>query len=204
VRVTGIADVQRPLDGERRPHPVILGVLSLAVLLLLILWIRYDPIERGTVGACPEGSHEVPAGGAPDEDMPDEDTLVCAVSNRDTTTVELATSAYNGGLVPVRVTDVRLPEEIQGVFEVEDVLMWPRNNQRGDVDTDLVPFEPFRLAPGDERMLWVQGALPACEAAPSDRVLLFRVLPVRTSVLGLPRDSEVPLDPAVRVIVERC
>jgi hypothetical protein len=199
VSVTGIADVQRSLDDERRPHPLLFGLLGLVVLLLVIAWIRYDPVERGSVSACPEGSQEVPVG-----QTSGDDALVCAVSNRDTTAVGFGTAAYNGGLVPVRVTGVRLQEAVQGVFQVEDILTWPRNDQRGDVDADLVPFEPFRLAPGEERMLWVEASLPSCEEAPRERVLLFRELPLRTSVLGLPRDSAVAIEPAVRVIVEGC
>jgi hypothetical protein len=35
-------------------------------------------------------------------------------------------------------------------------------------------------------------------------VLLFREIPLRTTLFGLPRDSSVTIEPAVRVIVERC
>jgi hypothetical protein len=130
--------------------------------------------------------------------------VVCTVANRDTTSVEFSTAAHNGGLLPVRVTEVALRGDIQGVVTIDEVLMWPGNNRRGDVDADLVPFEPFRLGPGDDRLLWVRASVPPCEDAPRDRVVLFRDVPLRTSVLGLPRDSRAPLDPPVRVIVERC
>jgi hypothetical protein len=196
-----IADVQRPLDDERRPRPVLLGMLGLIVLVLVVAWIRYDPIERGGAGSCPEASQEMPVG---DPEHPGDDAVVCAVANRDTTTAEFSTTAYNSGLLPVRVTEVALRGEVQGVVTIDEVLMWPENNQRGDVDADLVPFEPFRLRPGDERLVWVRASLPSCEDAGRDRVLLFRHLPLRASVLGLPRDSEAPLEPPVRVIVERC
>jgi hypothetical protein len=199
--VTGIADAQRPLDDERRPRPVLLGLLAVVVLLLVVAWIRYDPMERGGAGSCPEGSREMPVG---DPAEPGDDAVVCAIGNRDSTTAEFSTTAYNSGLLPVRVTDVALRDEIQGVLTVDEILMWPENNQRGDVDADLVPFEPFRLGPGDERLVWVRATLPECEQAPRDRVLLFRDLPLRASVLGLPRDSDVPFDPPVRLIVERC
>ena len=140
----------------------------------------------------------------PDPEQPGDDAVVCAVANRDTTRAEFSTTAYNGGLLPVRVTEVGLRGEIQGVVTVDEVLMGPENNQRGDVDADLVPFEPFRLRPGDERLVWVRATLPSCEEARRDRVLLFRDVPLRASVLGLPRNSSAPLDPPVRMIVERC
>ena len=197
--MTGIPDVQRPLDDERRPRPLLLGLAGLVVLTLVIVWIRYDPVERGGAGTCPEGSQEVPVG-----DEVGGEAVVCAVSNRDTTTVSFSTSAYNGGLVPVRVSAVTLRSDVEGLLDVEEILTWPENNHRGEVDADLVPFEPFRLGAGDERLLWVQAAVPSCETAPRERVLLFREVPLRTSVLGLPRDSHVPLDPPVRVIIERC
>jgi hypothetical protein len=198
--VTGIPDVQRSLDEQRRPRPVLLGLLGFTVLVLAILWIRYDPVERGDVGTCPPGSQEVPIG---EPDDPDE-AVVCAVSNLDTTTVEFSTSAYNSGLLPVRMREVVLGPEIQGVLTVDEVLMWPANNRRGDVEADLVPFEAFRLPPGDERLIWVRATIPACEDAARSRVLLFRSVPLRMTVFGLPRDTHVPLDPPVRVIVERC
>jgi hypothetical protein len=197
--MTGIADAQRPLDDERRPRPVLLAFLGLLALVLVVAWIRYDPVQRGGAGTCPDASQEMPVG-----DDPGDDAVVCAVTNRDATTVEFSTTAYNGGLLPARVTEVALRGDVEGVLEFEDVLMWPANNQRGDVDADLVPFEPFLLGPGDERLVWVSAALPSCEEATRDRVVLFREVPLRTTVLGLPRDSHVSLDPPVRVIVERC
>lgn len=198
--MTGIAETHRPLEPERRPHPVLAGTLAVVVLLLVVAWIVYDPVEAGDVSVCPPNSSEVPA----DEAGEDAEDTVCSVSNLDTRSIEFAASAYNAGLVPVRVTEVGLRGEIQGVFTVDEVLMWPENDQRGDVDADLVPFEAFRLPPGDERLVWVRASVPDCADAPRDRVLLFRELPLRTTLLGLPRDSGVPLGPAIRVIVERC
>ena len=199
--MTGIPETHRSLDRERNPRPVLVGVAAVAALVLALAWIGYDPVETGDVAVCPPTAREVPAG---DLEDPGAAGVVCAISNRDTTTVEFAASAYNGGLLPVRITDVGLRGEIQQVFFVDEILMWPGNNQREDVDSDLVPFEPFRLAPGDERLVWVRASVPACEDAARDRVLLFRELPLRTGVFGLPRDSQITLDPPVRVIVERC
>lgn len=199
--LAGIADVQRPIEDERPPRPLLLGLLAVLVLVVVVLWFRYDPLERGAVTVCPEASRETPLG---EPDDPAGELVVCTVSNRDASTIEFATTAANGGLVPVRIRSITLGPQIDGVLTVDELLMWSANNQRVDVEAELVVFEPFTLGPSDERLLWVRAALPDCADAPRDRVLLFRELPVRASVLGLPRDGQIPFDPPVRVIVERC
>jgi hypothetical protein len=196
-----LADLEtRSLERERSARPLLVGVLAVLLVALAVWWIRYDPVVTGTPVACPSGSVEVDAGDVGADDP----GTVCAVTNRDATLIAVHAPVRNGGVVPVRIRDVRLRGEVAMVMVVEKVSMWPTNDASPTQAEPLVPFAPFGLGPGEERLLELTASLPACEEVTTGRVATLRQLPLRSSVLGLPRDSHVALDPPMRLLVEPC
>lgn len=178
----------------RRPRPLLVAALGVAVAALALVWTRYDPLVAGGPTSCPPGAATAPLDDAGPE-------RVCGLSNRDAGAFSFGVSVRNDGLVAVRVADVALRGEIEGVVTVDGPVMSPAPGGRTPA---VVPFETFRLPPGDERLVGVSVSLPACAEARRARVVTFTHLPLRTRLFGVPRDTRVPLDPAVRLIVERC
>lgn len=185
-----------PLERERSTHPLAFGLLAVAILGLVLAWMRYDPITGGPT-ACPAGSTTAPLDFA---DFDDE-RQACTIANTTATRVEFGTAARNTGFLPFSVTEVRLDHLDAGAFAVEGVLM---EAEGGETREEAVPFEPFSLGPGDERMLWVTGSMHDCGEARRQRAYTFHHLPLRTRLLGLPRDSEATMDTPVRLVVEVC
>jgi hypothetical protein len=179
---------------------MLIGLAAVLALALLLAWTRYDPVEGGDVTWCPQTSTLLPAA-RPTEG--EESGVVCTVVNTEAGAVAFAATVRNSGNLPVIVREVRMRGEIAGVFRVEAVRMGMRNDP-AVTSHELVPFEAFRLGPGQQRLVEVRGTLTPCEDVSSARVATVRVLPVRISVFGLPHDSEAALDPPVRLIAEGC
>lgn len=167
---------------------------------LVLAWTRYDPVESGDLGWCPDaatvstGEGDTPGG---------ESEVVCTLANTEASFVAFATTVRNTGRFPIVVRDVRMQEEIEGVLRMEAVRMSLRPNTAA-TSRELVPFAPFRLAGGEQRVIEVRGSLTPCEDVTRPRVATFRSLPLRITVFGLPHDSEAALRPTVRLIGEAC
>lgn len=177
---------------NRSPLLPALGVLALVALLGgLAVVLSGDHVAAGSAHVCPEGSTE----GRLDVD----DRTVCTLSNRNSTEATFGVAIANTSRLPVTVTDVPLePLDLVGFT--------PQAVARASEDSDLVleDFEPFRLSPGEERLVQVDGRLPACEDRTEAGATTFTQLAVSLRVLGIPREASVILDPAVRLVSEPC
>lgn len=196
-----------PLHDPRPkpPRPLRTIVIAVAILVAVVAWMRYEPLEDADVSsACPAETQEIPAARFSDADaeqFPDR-TAICVVRNVDTTRATLAAAVRNDGPVAARVTGMRL-SGVPEVFEVQRVAMAPSE----------APLNPDRAEPiGDSarlpgnsvRVLTVTVALPDCRRVERARVATLADLPLRARVLGLPRDVDVRLDPVLRLQAEFC
>lgn len=201
--MTGIPRLYGRQERRRRPRPLLLGTVAVVALAAIIAWTRYDPVVGGSTGWCPDGSVLVADDGAAAATS-EASATVCTVASTDHESVAFATTVRNDGLLPVWVRSTRLRGEIEGVLRVDGVRMAARNDVRDPTSRELVPFRAFRLGPGEERLVEVTGTLIPCEETASARAATFRFLPLRTTLLWLPRDSQAPFDPPVRLIAEPC
>lgn len=200
--VTRIPGAGGPHGSPRRPRPLLIGLVSAVLLAVLLAWMRYDPVEGGDVSWCPQSSTLLTAGEI--DPVTGELGAACSVVNTDASSVAFAATVRNTGFLPVVVREARMRGEIQGVLRVEAIRMALRNDTEVANSRELVPFAPFRLGPGEQRLVEVRGALPSCEEVSGARVATFSGIPLRISVLGLPHDSSAALVPPVRLIAEPC
>lgn len=198
-RIHGARGRQGP---PRRPRPLLVGLSSAVLLAVLLAWMRYDPVEGGDVSWCPQPSTLLAAGDI--DPVTGEQGAACTVVNTEATSVAFAATVRNAGFLPVVVREARMRGEIQGVLRVEGVRMAARNGAEVASSRELVTFAPFRLRPGDQRLVEVHGTLPACEEVSRARVATLPAIPVRISVFGLPHDSSAGLVPPVQLIAEPC
>jgi len=177
---------------SRNPLLPALGVLALVVVLGgLAIALSGDPVAAGSAHVCPEGSTE--------SRLDVDDRQACTLSNLNSTEATFGVAVENTSRLPVTVTDVPLePLDLVG-FTPDEVT-------RASEESDLVleDFEPFRLAPGEERLVQVHGQLPACEERTEGGATTFTKLAVSVRMLGLPREASVTLDPAIRLVSEPC
>ncbi len=177
---------------SRSPLLPALVVLALVVGLGgLAVALSGDPVVAGSAHVCPEGSTE----GRLDVD----DRLACTLSNLNSTEATFGVAVKNASRLPVTVRDVPLePLDLVGFT--------PQAVSRASEESDLVleDFAPFRLAPGEERLVQIDGELPACEDRTEGGATTFTKLAVSVRVLGIPREGSVTLDPAIRLVSEPC
>lgn len=184
----------------RAPRPVRTALVAAAVLVMVVAWVRYLPLEGGPATSCPEGAEATPAGQltAADREAFGERSGLCLVRNVNTSETTVTAVVRNDGPVAAHVTGVRL-DGVRGLFDVEGGRLGPGDASRGE------PLDGSPRVPGDsERTLAVTFSLPACEQVEQSRVVTFDELPVRVRLLGLPRDLDLPLDPVLRVQSEAC
>ena len=128
--------------------------------------------------------------------LEDEQRAVCTVSNLDRTAASFAVPVVNTGRVGLTVTDIPFePLDVVGFTPHDVTLTGPEGS---------APFAPFTLAPGEQQVLEVSGALPPCEARTEGGATTFRAVAVAVRVLTIPRQVTIELDPAVRLVSEPC
>jgi len=204
-RVVGIGDPD-PIEDPRPtpPRPWRPALALLAVLVVGVVWATYDPVEPGGPTVCPAGSEEVPAGAFDDADAADfpDRTAICVVRNVTAEETEVTVAIRNDGPVAIDVSAERFAGA-PDVFEVDEVAAAPAD--AADPVAAAEPVDGELTVPGDsEAVLVIALALPDCEAVDRPRVATFPELPLRATVLGLPRDIDLPLDPVLRVQAEEC
>lgn len=188
----------------KTPHPLRRAVIAVLLALLVVAWFRYDPLAApGAATECPPQATVVPAVRFSDADaaqFPDR-SGICVVRNVNGTRATVSVVVRNEGPVGVDVTGARL-SNVPGVFAVERVAVGPAGaaSSRG-----LQPLDGSAPVPGGAaRLVAVTVTLPRCEGVDRGQVVTLEALPLRASVLGLPRDVDVRLDPVVRLQAEGC
>lgn len=196
-----------PLHDPRpkAPRPLRTIVIAVAVLALVVAWMRYEPLEdAGASFACPAESQEIRASRFSDADaeqFPNR-TAVCVVRNVDTTRATFVAAVRNDGWMAARLTGLRL-SGVPDIFDVEGVGLAPSEAPLDPEEAE--PLEGSARLPGDStRVVTVTVTLPACGQVERARVVTLSELPLRARVLGLPRDVDVRLDPVLRLQAELC
>jgi hypothetical protein len=183
-------------DNPGRPWVIAVAVLVVTVLAATILF--YAPLEVGEEARCPEDSEQVPP--EETEDGPVEGGELCLVQHEAGQVIIFGTDIRNGGPLPITVTDLAFDSAVRDVLEVTDVRMrWP-----GDDSADLVPLEPFRMAPGSELYLEVHAALRPCDTLRGGRLITLTHLPVRTRFAVVTKTAHVPLTSQLGVLLGDC
>lgn len=158
---------------------LVVGFLAAAALIVLV---TTNSVEAVGPTRCPDGSVQ-------GRFAEDDSRRVCTIANTQTRDVVFGVSITNTGRLGVDITDVPLvPLDVVG-FTPDRVV-------------EGVP--PFRLEPGEQRIVLISGSLPACEQRTSGGATTFGQLLVRVRTLGIARDQHVELDPAVRFFNEPC
>jgi hypothetical protein len=110
--------------------------------------------------------------------------------------IEPTNSAYafavqNTGPFDIQVTDIEL-SPVPGYFWSPQVEVGEPGVFVGDVDEPRHLFEPFTVAPGDERAIILSGRT-SCANAAGGRTRSLRAIYVDYKVLGIPRTQRVQL-----------
>lgn len=189
----------------KRPHPLRRALIAVVVVLAVVVWIRYDPLTAADQGTdCPPVATTIPAarfGDADAEQFADR-RAICVVRNVDATQATITVAVRNDGPVGVDLTGARL-SSVPGVFGVDRMAVGPVGD--GEDAGELEALNGSAALPGDStRLVAVTVSLPACGQVDRGRVVTLAELPLRASVLGLPRDVDVTLDPVVRLQTEAC
>jgi len=109
-------------------------------------------------------------------------------------------SIRNTGLVGLTVTELPNDAETFGLFEAQDVLLVPAGDAAvTDLYGDAEPFEPFRLAVGEERIVVVRGRFAHCGYFPAGTESELRTAHVRFRVFGVTKSTTIMLPTPVRV-----
>jgi hypothetical protein len=186
---------------EERDHPGrpwLIAVVVLVATVLAATLFFYAPLEVGAAARCPEDSERVPP--EETEDGPVEDGELCLVQHEAGRTIVFGTDIRNGGALPITVTDLAFDSAVRDVLEVTDVRM---GRPEGD-SADLVPLEPFRMAPGSERYLEVHATLRPCDTLRGGRLITLTHLPVRTRFAVVTKTAHVPLISQLGVLLGDC
>lgn len=198
----GPAPIDQP--RSRTPHPLRRALIAVAVIALVVAWMRYDPLAPTDVATeCPPSATSIPAarfGSADAEQFPDR-TGLCVVRNVDTTRATIITRVRNDGPVGVELTGARL-SNVPGVFDIQQVAVGPADAAGERRPTAIDGSAP--VPGGATRRVAVTVSLPACAEVDRARVVTLSQLPLRATVLGLPRDVDVRLDPVLRLQAETC
>ena len=163
------------------------AVITAAVLLFgagLVWVVRAAPLEAGSYFFC--GRHQVADRGES-----------CIVEYHDGRDLLWAFSVRNGGPVGVTVTGVVAPRD--GLLLAAELLMWPRNGVGGFDEDAFVPFAPFELPPGQERVIAYVSRFGGCEDYVSATSATIGKVEVRFRLLGVPRGQETELLRSIEV-----
>lgn len=180
-----------------------LVALGVAALVLVaggaLVALATDPFNASAPTVCPEDSRRLPVeeGAA---------TTACLPSNIDGTEIAFGVTIRNDGRLPARVRSVPPTQFARGGFMPTAIREGPppEPGERPEDPASWPTLSPFTLDAGEERMLWIEGELEACEDRSIGRATQVPAMFFRMSRLGLPRESEIDLDPAMGWIVEAC
>jgi hypothetical protein len=165
----------------RRPRNLVIVGALLVVLALTVsgyAWAEsYQPLSRGSYGLYPPGSRSGPAGET-------------AVVFHDRGPFRYGFSIRNDGDLTVRV--VGLPLSGRNPFSAKVFLSGPLEHARS-IPGPTVPFRPFDLGPGDERMLILRGSFANCRDWGGGTGATYDSLPVRFQFLWRTETVSVPL-----------
>lgn len=193
-----LARLDAPLMVER-DHPVrpwvVAGALLVAILLVASAFY-YSPLVAAGPTRCPEEAELVPAPESEDGTVGQELCLVGHAPGRDMT---FGTAVRNDGRLPITVAGLDFDSAVLELVEVHDVLLG-----HADGAAEPAPFAPFRLAPGEERLILVEATLRPCEPGRDGRLVSLPALPVRTSFFGVPKTAAVPLTNELSVLLADC
>lgn len=194
----GLADLDRPLI-EQRDRPLlpwlVAGAVALAVLGVASAFY-YAPLEPGTLAVCPDGAEEMPP--PEDEDGPTGGP-VCLVTHVEGAEVRFGGTIRNAGPLPITVERLDFDGAVEALLDVERVTM-----STADGAEPSTPLARFRLGPGAERTVVVEGRLRPCDPGRRGVVVSVPALPVRTSFLGVRRVAAVPLASELAVLLGDC
>ncbi|QBI19008.1 hypothetical protein ER308_05250 [Egibacter rhizosphaerae] len=189
------------LPPPRRTASVVAIVIVLVTLVAggLLVVLASDPFERSGATMCPEDSRRLPV----DEGAA---STACLPTNLEGTEIGFGVTIRNEGELPARVRSVPLGQLDRGGFTPTAVreAPVPADGAPPDSPSDLAELEPFTLAAEEERLLWFEGRLEDCEDREIGRATQVPEVFFRMSRLGLPREAEIDLDPAMGWIVEAC
>lgn len=179
---------------------VALGVVALLVAggaALVVL--ATDPFVASAPTVCPEGSRRLPT----DEGAA---TTVCLPSNIDATEIAYGVTIRNDGRLPARIRSVPPTQFARGGFTPTAIREGPPPDpgDRPDDPAAWPELSSVTLAADEERMLWIEGELEACDERTVGRATQVPGMFFRMSRLGLPREAEIQLNPAMGWIVEVC
>ena len=163
------------------------AVLAAAVLLLgagLVWLVRAAPLEAGSYFFC--GRYEIANQGRS-----------CIVEYHDGRDFLWAFSIRNRGPFGVTVTGVVAPDG--GLIRAAELLMWPRNGVEAFDEAAFVPFAPFPLPAGEERVIAYVARFDGCEDYVGTASATIGRVEVRFRLLGVPRGEETELLRTVEV-----
>ncbi|MFJ6166203.1 hypothetical protein ACIQH6_13900 [Micromonospora orduensis] len=179
-----------PPPDVRRTGRRLRGLLAVALVLLvlaaayLIVTLRYA-LATGNSGAYPGAFAESFAGDV-------REARYLAVPGR---TIEYAFSIANRGRLPVRLDKVLAADGVD--YTTAQIRMEP-DSERGF--TTPVAFQPVDLRPDDQVIIWVTLRSPDQAQQRSEcGAFWFDTQRVRFTVLGMPREQQVPLGHVIRV-----
>jgi hypothetical protein len=153
---------------------------------------RYQPLVIGSM-------EEAPSGQQIDLDSFSGPTEAYQYAYHDGGVITIGPGVVNTGHFAVRITGVDTPHGQHTLLRPVSIRTNIPGRELSYDDDGTMPFQPFDLAPGDDRVLLIHLRMSDCEFFAPGGVESFDAIVVHFSFLGIDHRAEVPLNQPVQV-----